>query len=244
MDIYVGIDIRDGKCVRLTQGDFARETIYFDDPADAAQQWVDQGADWLHVVDLDGARKGERVNGEVIKRVVASAGTRPVEVSGGIRSLDAVGEVLDAGAARVVLGTAAVRDPDMIVAAVEKFPARVAVGVDAKAGEVVIEGWRVGSACRVETVAESAAAAGVASVIYTDVTVDGTLRHPNVGATSALVQRLGCRLPVIASGGVGQVADVTDLRGAGAAGVIIGRALYTGTVRLADVLAAAHGSPC
>ncbi len=244
MDVFATIDIRGGKCVRLSQGDFKRETIYFDDPAEAARRWVSEGADWLHVVDMDGARTGERVNASAIGRVIASAGSTPVQVAGGIRSLNTVREVLDSGAARVVLGTAAVRDPELVATAVKAFPTRVAVGVDAKAGDVVIEGWAQVTSYGVEAVADMAAAAGAAAVIHTDVSVDGMLSHPNIPATGALVRRLGTRLEIIASGGVGQVEDIVSLREVGADGVIVGRALYTGAVRLADALAAAHPERC
>ena len=245
MDIYAAVDIRGGRCVRLTQGDFGRETVYFEDPVEAARHWLEQNTDWLHVVDLDGSRQGRRVNAEVIRRVIEAAGDTPVQVAGGIRTVETVREVLGDGAARVVLGTAAVRDPKLVVGAAREWPGRVAVAVDARDGEVVIEGWEVGSSRPVEAVADAAAEAGVAALIYTDVAVDGTLEQPDIEGTRALVERVGSQVAVIASGGVASAGDVSRLRAAGAAGVIIGRALYTGDVSLPDALTAARGGqPC
>ncbi|MBM4438445.1 MAG: 1-(5-phosphoribosyl)-5-[(5-phosphoribosylamino)methylideneamino]imidazole-4-carboxamide isomerase [Actinobacteria bacterium] len=241
MDVYAAIDIRDGQCVRLTQGDFTRETVYFKDPVEAARHWLAQGARWLHVVDLDGARRGTRANADMVRRVLSAAGDTPVQVSGGLRSIELIGEALSDGAARVVVGTAAVRDPDLLQAATERFPGRVAVGVDAKDGVVVVEGWGASGAVDVATMAERAASAGAAAIVYTDVQVDGTLAHPNVAVTADLVQKIGARVPVIASGGVGSLTDITSLRAIGVAGVIVGRAIYAGAVDLRAAVAAAAG---
>jgi phosphoribosylformimino-5-aminoimidazole carboxamide ribotide isomerase len=240
VDVYAAVDIRGGKCVRLMQGDFGRETVYMDDPVEAARHWQEQGADWLHVVDLDGARSGRRANAEPIRALLAGIDRTPVQVAGGIRTLDRARAVLDEGAARVVLGTAAVRNPSLLREAVAALPGRVAVGVDARDGEVKIEGWEQTSGQSLNRVADAAAQAGAATIIYTDISVDGTLSHPNVEATRALVERLAPGTPIIASGGVGSLNDIAQLRAAGVAGVIIGRALYTGALKLTDALAVAH----
>ena len=173
MDIYAAVDVRNGKAVRLVRGDFAAETVYFDDPLEAARRWVADGADWLHVVDLDGARSGTRTNAEVTRRILAAVGDTPVQVSGGFRSLDAVRDALIDGAARVVLGTAAVRDPDLLTACALEFPARVALALDVNADNVMVEGWEQASESPVEVVVETAAAAGAAAIVYTDVSVGG-----------------------------------------------------------------------
>ncbi len=238
--MYATIDIRGGKCVRLEQGDFGRETVYMDEPVEAAQHWQELGADWLHVVDLDGARSGRRANAAVVRALLAAVDRAPVQVAGGIRTLDSARAVMDDGAARVVLGTAAVRNPSLLRDAVAALPGRVAVGVDARDGEVKIEGWRQSSGKSLNHVADAAAQAGAATIIYTDISVDGMLSHPNVEATRALVKRLGSGTPIIASGGVGSLDDIAQLRDAGVAGVIIGRALYTGALKLTDAVAVAH----
>ena len=240
MDIYAAVDVRSGKAVRLVRGDFAAETVYFDDPVEAARRWVADGADWLHVVDLDGARSGTRTNAEVTRRILAAVGDTPVQVGGGFRSLDAVRDALIDGAARVVLGTAAVRDPDFLTACALEFPARVALALDVNADNVMVEGWEQASESPVEVVVETAAAAGAAAIIYTDVSVEGTLTRPNIDRTRALVEFLGGRAPVIASGGVGAIDHVRDLRRTGADGVIIGTALYSGAITIADARAAAR----
>ena len=240
MDVYAAVDIRGAKCVQLIQGDFGRETVYMEDPVEAARHWQDQGADWLHVVDLDGARSGRRANAELIRDLLAGVDRAPVQVAGGIRTLDSARAVLGDGAARVVLGTAAVRNPSLLREAVAALPGQIAVGVDARDGEVKIEGWERSSGQSLNRVADAAAQAGAATIIYTDISVEGMLSHPNVEATRVLVERLGPGTPVIASGGVGSLDDIARLRAAGVAGVIIGTALYTGVLKLSDALAVAH----
>ena len=239
MDIYAAIDIRGGKCVNLIQGDFARETVYYEDPLEAARYFLDSGTDWIHFVDLDAARSAAPTNTEIVSEIVELAGSVPVQVGGGIRTLQVVHEVLDTGAARAVIGTAAVREPDLVQSAVAAYPGQVAVGVDARNGRVAIEAWAEDSALMATDLASRAAAAGVAAVVYTDVNRDGMLAQPNFEGTADLVQRHGDRLDVIASGGVHSSDDVARLADLGAAGVIIGRALYTGAVTLADARRAA-----
>ena len=240
MDIYAAIDIRGGKCVNLIQGDFARETVYYEDPREAARYFLDSGTDWIHIVDLDAARSADRVHSSLVTEIIDMAGSVPVQIGGGIRTMQAVREVLDAGAARAVIGTAAVRDPDLVRAAAAAFPGRITMGVDARNGIVAIEAWAEDSAVEATDLAAAAAEAGVAALVYTDVNRDGMLAQPNFEATAELVQRHGHCLEVIASGGVHSRDDVAQLATLGAAGVIIGRALYTGAVTLADARRAAR----
>ncbi|MCY3747782.1 MAG: 1-(5-phosphoribosyl)-5-[(5-phosphoribosylamino)methylideneamino]imidazole-4-carboxamide isomerase [Chloroflexi bacterium] len=240
MDIYAAIDIRGGKCVNLIQGDFARETMFYEDPREAARYFLDCGTDWIHIVDLDAARSAVRTHGAIVSEIIRLAGSVPVQVGGGIRDLQAVREVLDAGAARVVIGTAAVRDPGLVPAAAEAFPGRIAVGVDARHGQVAIEAWAEDSAMAATELAATAENAGAAALVFTDVNRDGMLAQPNFEGTAALVRRHGQHLDVIASGGVHNQTDVARLAELGAAGVIIGRALYTGAVTLADARRAAR----
>ena len=240
MDIYAAIDIRGGKCVNLIQGDFARETVYYEDPREAARYFLDSGTDWIHIVDLDAARSADRVHSSLVTEIIDMAGSVPVQIGGGIRTMQAVREVLDAGAARAVIGTAAVRDPDLVRAAAAAFPGRITMGVDARNGIVAIEAWAEDSTVEATDLAAAAAEAGVAALVYTDVNRDGMLAQPNFEATAELVQRHGHCLEVIASGGVHSRDDVAQLATLGAAGVIIGRALYTGAVTLADARRAAR----
>lgn len=241
MDIYAAIDIRGGKCVNLIQGDFARETVYYEDPCEAARYFLDCGTDWIHFVDLDAARSAARTHTAIVAEIVELAGSVPVQVGGGIRTMHVVREVLEAGAARVVIGTAAVRDPDLVRAAVAAYPEQIAVGVDARNGKVAIEAWAEDSALAATDLAAAAADAGVAALVFTDVNRDGMLGQPNFAETAELVRRHGQRLDVIASGGVHSRDDVAELAALGASGVIIGRALYTGAVTLADARRAARG---
>jgi len=238
MVILPAIDLRGGRCVRLRQGDYGRETVFDEDPVAVARRFRDAGAKWLHVVDLDGAREGEPRNLETVRAIVAEVGkAMDVEVGGGIRTTEAAAGLLMMGVRRVILGTRAVREPDWLCEVATKFPNRVALGLDAKAGRVAVEGWQAETA---RTVAEVAAAVGkvaLAAIIYTDIARDGMMSGPNVDATAALVK--ASPFPVIASGGVTTVDDIRRLKTVGAAGAIIGRALYEGTITLEDALAAA-----
>jgi phosphoribosylformimino-5-aminoimidazole carboxamide ribotide isomerase len=236
MTVYPAIDLRGGRCVRLFQGAFDRETVYGDDPVAVARGFAAAGARWLHVVDLDGARAGAPVQRDLVARICQAAGI-PVQVGGGLRTREAVETVLAAGAARVVLGTAAVTAPELCAAVACAHPGRVAVGLDVRAGRVRVAGWTEEAALEPAALARRAAAAGAAAVIYTDVERDGTERGPDLEGTRAVAR--AARVPVIASGGVGALAHLEALAALapdGVAGVIIGRALYTGAVRLADAL--------
>lgn len=240
MTVYPAIDLRGGRCVRLVEGDFARETVYDDDPVAVARRWEAAGARWLHVVDLDGARAGAPVQAALVARLCGAIRI-PVEVGGGLRDEAAVRTVLDAGAARAIVGTVAVRDPELCTRLCATFPGRVAVGIDARDGLVRVAGWEEGSPVRAPDLARAVAARGAATVVYTDIARDGTEQGPNLEATRAVARAAG--IAVIASGGVGALAHVeavAALAGDGVAGVIIGRALYTGAVRLADALRVAE----
>jgi phosphoribosylformimino-5-aminoimidazole carboxamide ribotide isomerase len=237
--IYPAIDLRGGRCVRLMEGDYARETVYGDDPVDVARRWEATGARWLHVVDLDGARAGRPMQTDLV-RAIAVAVSIPVQVGGGLRDAAAVTSVLDAGAARAVVGTVAVRDPELCRAICAAHPGRVAVGVDARDGTVRTAGWLEQSADAPVAMAARLAAMGAAAVIYTDIARDGTERGPDIVGTQAVARAAG--IAVIASGGIGSlehVRAVAALAPDGVEGVIIGRALYTGAVGLADALAVA-----
>jgi phosphoribosylformimino-5-aminoimidazole carboxamide ribotide isomerase len=235
--IYPAIDLRRGRCVRLTQGDFGRETVYGDDPVTVARRWEAFGARWLHVVDLDGARAGWPVQAPLVAAICAAVRV-PVQVGGGLRDLAAAAALLDAGAERVVLGTVAVREPQRAQEICRAFPGRVAIGIDARDGVVRVAGWLEGGAVEAAAVAQAARAWGAAAIVYTDIARDGTEQGPNLEGTRAVARAAG--LPVIASGGVGaldHIRGVAALAGDGVEGVIVGRALYTGAVDLRDALA-------
>jgi phosphoribosylformimino-5-aminoimidazole carboxamide ribotide isomerase len=236
--VYPAIDLRGGRCVRLVQGDYERETVYGDDPVAVARRWEAAGARWLHVVDLDGARAGAPVQADVVGRICAAVGI-PVQVGGGLRDEAAVRTVLAAGAARAIVGTMAVREPDRCAALCRALPRRIAVGVDARDGVVRVTGWLEGAGVDAVTLARTAGAQGAAAVVYTDIARDGTEHGPDLDGTRAVARAAG--VPVIASGGVGSLAHVravAALAADGVAGVIVGRALYTGAVPLPDALAA------
>lgn len=240
MIIFPAIDIRGGKCVRLTKGDFAQETVFSDEPAAMARKWAAQGAAYLHVVDLDGALAGKSVNlaaiGEIIRAV-----TIPVQLGGGIRTMENIAMLLELGVQRVILGSVAVRDPALVQAACAKFGERIVVGIDAKDGIVAVEGWGVSGNVKAEDLAVQMAAAGVQHIIYTDISRDGTLTGVNVEATARLAAVSG--LKIIASGGVSSLEDIKKVKqveGVGVEGVIVGKAIYTGALDLQAALAAAE----
>ena len=230
------VDIRGGRCVQLVQGDYARETVYGDDPVALARRWQAEGATRLHVVDLDGAREGQRSNQSIVRRLLESVSI-PVQVGGGIRSLVAARELLDEGADRVVIGTAAVEQLAELADWVEVLgPERLVVGVDARQGRVQTHGWRSESSLEAPTFCRALADAGVRRVLYTDIERDGTLAGPNVAATREVAR--DPRLRVLASGGISRVEHLRELAEAGVEGAIIGTALYDGRLRLQEALAA------
>ena len=238
MDLYPAIDLRDGKCVRLHQGDYALETVYGDDPVAQALAFVEAGARWIHVVDLDAARTGIPENREVVAAIAAAVSV-PVQTGGGVRSVEAAHALFDAGVERVVIGTAALRDPELVLTLAQQF--RVAVGLDAKSGEVATDGWLVGSGRSVADVARSFADTGVDAFVVTDIRRDGTLSGPDFVGLSEI---LGVtQVDVIASGGVGTLDDLLELdrievKGRRLSGVIAGKAIYEGRVDVGTAVAA------
>ena len=239
MKLFPAIDIRGGKCVRLLKGDFDQETVFSDSPAEMAAQWESQGAEFLHLVDLDGARAGKPQNLATVKAILEKVKI-PVELGGGIRTLEHIEEVLDLGVRRVILGSVAVHDPALVKAACEKYGDRVVVGIDAKDGMVAVEGWAETSNLEAPVLGKMMADAGVKTIIYTDISRDGTLAGVNVDATVEMARRSG--LEVVASGGVKSIEDIRALKAyekEGIAGAILGKSLYMHTLDLKEALAVA-----
>ena len=235
MEIIPAIDIRGGRCVRLYQGDYGRETVFADDPVEVARHWQDEGASRLHVVDLDGAREGRPVNAELVGRIVAVARV-PVQVGGGLREMPAIRRYLDAGVDRVVLGTAAVEDRALLAQALA-LPGkgqRIVVSVDARAGQVAVQGWEQETRLAAAELMGEMAALGVSRFVYTDTARDGTLEGPNFQAIESLTASVD--LPVIYAGGVSSIGDLVRLASLGLEGAIVGQALYTGDVNLREAL--------
>ena len=239
MIIYPAIDIRGGRCVRLTEGRFDAETVFADDPAEMSLKWAGLGAEFLHLVDLDGALAGEGKNVPVIQRILKSVSI-PVQLGGGIRNLETIEKLLSLGVNRLILGSAAVKNPQLVEEACKKYPGHIAVGIDAKNGDVAIEGWGQGSGVAATELAKKMASFGVETIIYTDISRDGMLSGVNVEATAALAR--ACGVPIIASGGVASLDDIRRVKaveGDGVQGCIIGKAIYTGAVDLKEALALA-----
>jgi len=237
--LYPAIDLKDGVCVRLRRGIMADATIYNDDPAAQALHFASLGFAWLHIVDLNGAFAGRPVNAAAVSSILGATAL-PVQLGGGIRDLATIEQWIDAGVARVVLGTVALRDPDLVRAAARAHPGKIAVGIDAKGGKVAVEGWAQVSEMTAVDLAKSFEDDGVAAIIHTDIDRDGVLEGVNVTATLIVAEAVS--IPVIASGGVATVADIAALKaceGRGIAGAIIGRALYEGTLEPAAALAVA-----
>ncbi|MHB1404728.1 MAG: 1-(5-phosphoribosyl)-5-[(5-phosphoribosylamino)methylideneamino]imidazole-4-carboxamide isomerase [Desulfitobacteriaceae bacterium] len=240
MLIFPAVDLKEGKAVRLLQGRMEAATVYADDPVAVAQDFARQGAEYLHVVDLNGAFAGEPVNDEVIKKIVSSVSLK-VQVGGGIRTLERVVELLKLGVERVILGTVAVRDPDLVEEAVQRYGERIVVGIDAKDGRVAVQGWAETTDLGVMELALAMKKVGVKRVIFTDIARDGMLQGVNVDSTARLAQATG--LSVIASGGIAGLEDLTKLRAQADQGVliegaIVGKALYAGAFTLEEAFAA------
>jgi phosphoribosylformimino-5-aminoimidazole carboxamide ribotide isomerase len=228
MILFPAIDLKNGQCVRLEQGDMTRATVFNPDPAAQAASFAAQGFEYLHVVDLDGAFAGKPMNADAVEAMLAAV-TMPVQLGGGIRDLKTVEAWLGKGVARVIIGTAAVRDPELVKCAARKFPARIAIGLDARDGRVAVEGWAETSEVTALDIARRFEDAGVAAIIFTDIARDGLLKGLNWDATIALADRIS--IPVIASGGLASIDDVKALlapRASKLAGAIAGRALYDG----------------
>lgn len=233
MLILPAIDLRGGRCVRLRQGDYSQETVFGADPAAMAQRWVSQGATYLHLVDLDGAKQGHPVNAEIIRRIVAAAGV-PCQLGGGLRSEDHIAAALEWGVDRVVLGTRALQDLGWLERVCGRFPGKIVLGLDVKNGLAATDGWLRMSEHSGLEVARRCASWPLAAIVYTDISRDGMLAGPNCDALAELVASVP--LPVIASGGVSSADDIGRLAKLGLAGCIVGRALYEGRIDLASVV--------
>jgi phosphoribosylformimino-5-aminoimidazole carboxamide ribotide isomerase len=236
MQIWPAIDLRGGKCVRLRQGDYQQETIFGDDPADMARQFVDAGARLLHLVDLDGARDGVSVNRQAVRNIIRAVNI-PCELGGGIREEATIQDLLDLGLHRLVIGTKALKEPAWLSQMVEKFPGRLAVGIDAKNGLVATDGWLEVSSVQATELVKTLDPLALAAIIYTDIAKDGMMEGPNFTAMAEMKQ--ASKHPVIASGGVTIASDVTRLAHLGLDGCIIGRSLYEGKLTIPSALAAA-----
>lgn len=237
MIIYPAVDVKDGKCVRLSQGKFNNVTVYSDDPVEMAFKWERLGAQYLHVVDLDGARTGQPQNIAAISDMAVRLGI-PVQLGGGIRSIETIEIILCKGIQRVILGTSAVKDTNLVKTALKTFENNIAIGIDARDGIVAIEGWAKTSEFTAVGFAKKMEDLGAKTIIYTDISKDGMLLGPNLKAMEEMVKAVG--IDIIASGGVSTVEDVKALKNIGVAGAIIGKALYTGDIDLAEAIAAAR----
>jgi phosphoribosylformimino-5-aminoimidazole carboxamide ribotide isomerase len=234
--IIPAIDIRAGKCVRLLQGDFQRETVYSGDPVDVARRWAEKGAERIHIVDLDGSREGRPVNADVIRRILSSVDV-PIELGGGIREHGTLDFYLSMGIQWVILGTAALKNREFVVEACRRYPGRVILGIDAKEGKVAVEGWTEATGADVREVARRYEDLELAALVYTDISRDGMETGVNVPATERLARSVG--IPVIASGGVAGIGDIDRLLAvadSGILGVITGKALYTGALDLEEAI--------
>lgn len=234
MFIYPAIDLLGGKCVRLRQGDYSQETVFSDDPAAVAKQWAAAGADRLHLVDLDGAKAGKPINGDVIRRIVSAVGV-PCQLGGGIRSEADLETVFGWGVRWAVLGTRALQEPGWVCRMADRYPARIVLGVDARNGFVATEGWLSTSSTKATDLAKQVERSPLAAVVYTDIAKDGMMSGPNFEQLAEM--QAAVRLPVIASGGVSVQGHVTKLAAMALFGCIIGRALYEGTVDLTLAIA-------
>ncbi|MFD1913475.1 1-(5-phosphoribosyl)-5-[(5-phosphoribosylamino)methylideneamino]imidazole-4-carboxamide isomerase [Halodurantibacterium flavum] len=239
MILYPAIDLKDGQCVRLYKGEMEQATVFSDNPAAQALSFEDAGCEWLHLVDLNGAFAGEPVNAAAVEAILAAVRV-PAQLGGGIRDMGTIERWLDKGLARVILGTVAVENPELVREAARAFPGRIAVGIDARNGRVATRGWAEETNVIVTDLARQFEDAGVAAIIYTDINRDGAMQGPNIEATEALARAVS--IPVIASGGVSSMADLLALRDTGViSGAISGRALYDGAIDLAAALAALKG---
>lgn len=232
--VIPAIDLRGGRCVQLVQGDYDRERAYSDDPIAVAKQWQALGAPLIHIVDLDGAKQGYPFNREIVAAICKAVDV-PIEVSGGLRTADSIADAFAYGAGRVQLGSAAVRDPELVRAACEAHPGGIVVAIDARDGEVLTDGWLRGGGVNALDLARQMVDLGVPRIMYTDVTRDGALKGPNFEATGELVRALD--VPVVASGGVSEVEHLRRLAEIGCEGAIIGTALYEGRIDLAAAIA-------
>ena len=233
MNLIPAIDLKQGQCVRLRQGRMEESTVFSDDPVAMATQWVSQGCKRLHLVDLDGAFEGKPVNADAIESISAAYPDLPIQIGGGIRTIETARAYIEAGVSYVIIGTQAVRNPDFVARLCVEFPGKVIVGIDAKDGMVAVQGWAENSSLSVKNLAKKFEDQGVSSIVYTDISRDGMMQGVNVEATSQLASAIN--IPVIASGGVTDMNDIIKLnetKQSGIEGVIIGRALYEGAISL------------
>lgn len=238
MDVIPAIDLLEGRCVRLYQGDYGRSQVFNENPADVARLWVEQGASWLHIVDLDGAKIGKLVNLKAIE-AIAQAVPVQIQVGGGLRDRTSVSQLLDLGVQRVILGTIAVEQPQLVAQLCQEFPEQIVIGIDARNGRVATHGWLETTEVLATKLAQQMQELGAAAIIYTDIHRDGTLQGPNLAALRSLAAELS--IPVIASGGVSSITDLLSLLSlepTGVTSVIVGRALYTGDISLKQALSA------
>lgn len=241
MIVIPAIDLKEGKCVRLEQGLMDKDTVFNDNPAAQARAWQDQGAELLHIVDLDGAFAGEPKNRGAIEAIVHAISI-PSQLGGGIRDIETIEAYLSLGLSRVIIGTAAQRNPELVREACAKFPGRIVVGIDAKNGMVAVQGWAEVTDVTAVELAKKFEGFGVSAIIYTDISRDGMLQGPNLEATKALAEAVS--IPIIASGGVSSLKDIENLmaiESSGISGVITGKAVYTGAIRLAEAVALTKG---
>lgn len=239
MILYPAIDLKDGQAVRLVHGDMDQSTVFNDDPAAQAKEFVAAGCEWLHLVDLNGAFAGEPVNAAPVEAILKACPV-PAQLGGGIRDMKTIERWIDRGLARVILGTVAVENPDLVREAAKEFPGHVAVGLDARNGFVATKGWATETEIQVTDLAKSFEDAGISAIIYTDILRDGAMKGPNIAATEALARAVN--IPVIASGGVSSMADLNALKATNViAGAISGRALYDGAIDLAAALKSLAG---
>ena len=236
MNIWPAIDLRNGKCVRLQQGDYSRETVFGDDPVAMAQRWISEGAKQLHLVDLDGAREGHWANRTAVEAVVSSVAV-PCQLGGGIRDQETIAQLFEIGVSRVVIGTKAIKDPDWFREMCRKYPEQIVLGIDARDGCVATDGWLETSTMTAIDLAQQFTEEPVAAIVYTDIAKDGMLAGPNLSAMGQMKQ--ASRFPVVASGGVTTSDDVRQLAGLQLDGCIIGRTLYEGQLQLSEALTAA-----
>ena len=234
MRLYPAIDIIGGQCVRLSQGDYEKKTTYAENPVEVAKKWESLGGEFLHLVDLDGAKTGDMPNFDLICSIAREVNI-PVEIGGGIRNMDAVSRYLEHGVHRVILGTAAIRNPEFVKEAVEKYGDRIVVGIDAKDGMVAVSGWEEVSSMSALELAKQMESIGVQTIIYTDIATDGMLQGPNVSAMQEMADAVS--MDVVASGGVSSLQDLEVLSRTGVEGAIVGKALYTGHMELPDAVA-------
>lgn len=236
MILFPAIDIKDGQCVRLYQGDYNQVTTYYNDPVEVARRWQEAGASWLHVVDLDGAEVGHPVNTTLLARMCQET-TLKIEVGGGLRTLEQIAHLLELGVARVILGTVALTDRELLHQALQRWGERIVVGLDARDGLVAIRGWKETSSIKATELALELSAAGVRTLIYTDIARDGAMQGPNLAALTEMLNALkGTETALIASGGISTLADLQQIADLDAAGAIIGKALYIGAIDLKEAI--------